>query len=81
MSLIYKEWLRLGLDIFLMFCFSFVQYLTLQAWWPSGYGEQKLYRLNVIYQSQNSETSERSLKIGFRTVTLVQEPIKDSPGL
>ncbi|GFN78881.1 beta-mannosidase [Plakobranchus ocellatus] len=43
-------------------------------WWPNGYGNQPLFTLNATFVS-GGESSSRSLRIGFRTVELVQEPV------
>lgn len=45
-----------------------------EEWWPNGYGKQKLYLLNVKIRTE-SDVHERKVKIGFRTVELVQDPL------
>lgn len=47
-----------------------------EMWWPNGFGSQKLYNLLVTVKD-NTETviGQVSLRIGFRTIELVQEPI------
>lgn len=45
-------------------------------WWPNGYGEPKLYTVNITYISENgNEVSTKIIRIGFRTVELVQDII------
>ncbi|MFW6360315.1 MAG: beta-mannosidase [Spirochaetota bacterium] len=47
-----------------------------QLWWPSGYGEQPLYELQV--SSSNDEVRQ---KIGFRTVEVLTEPDERGIGM
>ncbi|XP_015586922.1 beta-mannosidase isoform X2 [Cephus cinctus] len=48
---------------------------AVHLWWPNGYGEQRLYNLKV--QSLiGQESTEKNIRIGFRTVELVQEPLE-----
>ncbi|XP_014232217.1 beta-mannosidase isoform X1 [Trichogramma pretiosum] len=47
----------------------------IELWWPNGYGKQKLYTLSLKIDIENVIT-EKELKLGFRTVELVQEPLK-----
>lgn len=43
-------------------------------WWPNGYGDQKLYNLNITLTTpKNRETKTK--RIGFRTVKLIQKPL------
>ncbi|XP_041969439.1 beta-mannosidase [Aricia agestis] len=45
-----------------------------RLWWPNGYGEQPLYDLNVVFADvQTGSTSHKHVKIGFRTIELVEE--------
>ena len=40
-------------------------------WWPSGYGEQPLYDLEISFSSLNiTEVLSKNTRIGFRTVEL-----------
>ncbi|ESO93598.1 hypothetical protein LOTGIDRAFT_119184 [Lottia gigantea] len=46
-------------------------------WWPNGYGKQSLYKLSVNFTGNTGlkESSTRTIKIGFRTVEIVQDPV------
>lgn len=55
-------------------------------WWPNGYGEQKLYPLHFTMNTwlgkqgpkpRDRTISQKSLRIGFRTIELVQEELDD----
>ncbi|GFR86649.1 beta-mannosidase [Elysia marginata] len=57
-------------------------------WWPRGYGQQTLFTLNVTFVSNLrfwsvseittiSERTTKLLKLGFRTIELIQEPVKN----
>ncbi|XP_069671590.1 beta-mannosidase-like isoform X2 [Periplaneta americana] len=53
-----------------------------ELWWPNEFGAQKLYNLSVSFNdSFGKEVSQTSLKVGFRTIELVQEPVKKGTGL
>ena len=42
-----------------------------KLWWPAGYGEQPLYKVDVvIYDSNNNELDRWSKRIGLRTMTV-----------
>ncbi|XP_014205962.1 beta-mannosidase [Copidosoma floridanum] len=47
-----------------------------KRWWPNGYGEPQLYSLSVKVKT-DSDVAEKELKIGFRTVKLVQERLEE----
>ena len=53
----------------------------IELWWPNGYGNQKLYTLNVVFTDTLNKNSSKSLKVGFRSVELVQEPMSIGTGL
>ncbi|XP_067207111.1 beta-mannosidase [Linepithema humile] len=47
---------------------------AVENWWPNGYGEQHLYDLTAIVITAN-DVSHKQIRIGFRTVELVEEPL------
>ena len=49
----------------------------LMLWWPNGHGEQNLFKMTIEI-SIGAETIAKSETIGFRSVALIQNPIKDS---
>jgi len=46
-----------------------------KTWWPNGYGEQHLYYLSTTITTMN-DTLYKQIRIGFRTIELIQEPLK-----
>lgn len=49
---------------------------NVHLWWPNGFGGQPLYTLNATFKSLTAnETSSKEIKIGIRTVELVQEKL------
>lgn len=49
------------------------------AWWPRGYGEAKLYDLEVIFTPDGYSTdaaASSTLRTGFRTIELVEDPVE-----
>ena len=48
-----------------------------QLWWPNGYGEQPLYRidysLRVMHESEILDHEEKTMRIGLRMLTVSQE--------
>lgn len=55
--------------------------VKIDRWWPSGFGNQTLYELKVSVRLNGSEESSKTMRIGFRTVELIQEPIPNASGL
>ena len=43
-------------------------------WWPNGYGEQPLYRLDVALASDDVLLDASTYQVGLRTIELRQEP-------
>uniref|UniRef100_A0A7G3AUK6 beta-mannosidase n=1 Tax=Lutzomyia longipalpis TaxID=7200 RepID=A0A7G3AUK6_LUTLO len=64
-----------------------VQSKDVELWWPNGYGRQKLYVLQAVFDPRgmssfypmNQEQVTKSVKIGFRTIEVVQEVMDDDP--
>ncbi|XP_039491613.1 beta-mannosidase isoform X1 [Drosophila santomea] len=58
-------------------------------WWPNGYGEQKLYPLHFTLKTwlgsdgpedRSKTQSHKSVRVGFRTLELVEDPAPDGVG-
>jgi beta-mannosidase len=45
-----------------------------QLWWPNGYGDQPLYRVQIQLVEENMLLDEREMTIGLRTLELRQAP-------
>lgn len=53
--------------------------LNIKKWYPNGVGEQTLYPLKVeIVSLQSEKTIDKTVKIGFRTIRLVQDRLPSS---
>ncbi|KAK8727944.1 hypothetical protein OTU49_009522 [Cherax quadricarinatus] len=51
----------------------------IEMWWPNGYGSQPLYNMTILWTDTNqSETSSKSIRVGFRTVELNQDFVDSS---
>lgn len=44
-----------------------------KLWWPNGYGEQPLYRINLVLTEDETESDHYSTRIGLRTMTVEQK--------
>nr|XP_012626414.1 beta-mannosidase [Microcebus murinus] len=55
--------------------------ITVETWWPHGHGNQTGYNMTILFELDGGLNIEKSAKVYFRTVELIQEPIKGSPGL
>lgn len=60
---------------------SIHQSVSVEPWWPNGYGSQSSYNVDVTFIFEGGYRIEESAKVYFRTVELVQEPVPGSPGL
>jgi beta-mannosidase len=45
-----------------------------RLWWPNGYGEQPLYRVDIALASDTTIMDKRTYQVGLRTIELRQEP-------
>ncbi|KAG8454148.1 hypothetical protein GDO86_000695 [Hymenochirus boettgeri] len=54
---------------------------TVNLWWPNGYGPQNSYDLAIKFLFDGDYYVEKTSKIYFRSVELVEEPVQGSPGL
>ncbi|WP_338788475.1 beta-mannosidase [Metabacillus sp. FJAT-53654] len=45
-----------------------------QLWWPNGYGEQPLYKVEVLVSNEEGLLDEKALTIGLRTIKVKHEP-------
>lgn len=45
-----------------------------ELWWPNGYGDQPLYKIEVILYDSAQILDKREFNIGLRTLTVRQEP-------
>ncbi|XP_008579060.1 PREDICTED: beta-mannosidase [Galeopterus variegatus] len=55
--------------------------VTVETWWPHGHGNQTGYNMTILFELDGGLNIEKSAKVYFRTVELIEEPIKGSPGL
>ena len=44
-----------------------------ELWWPVGYGAQPLYNYKVVLEREGKIVSEKTGRVGFRTVKLIEE--------
>ncbi len=51
-----------------------------QLWWPRGYGEQPLYRIEAVLRQQAQVLDRNEKRVGMRHVQLVQRPVHDGNG-
>ncbi|MCG2788082.1 MAG: glycoside hydrolase family 2 protein [Anaerolineae bacterium] len=58
----------------LQFAILSVEIPNPQLWWPSGYGSQPLYGVEIILKEGDTVLDQRSYKIGLRSIELHQEP-------
>ncbi|XP_075400096.1 beta-mannosidase [Tenrec ecaudatus] len=55
--------------------------ISVETWWPHGHGNQIGYNMTVLFKLAGNLSITKSAKVYFRTVELVEEPIKGSFGL
>ncbi|KAI4469189.1 beta-mannosidase [Holotrichia oblita] len=63
-------------DNYVFNCTIIIPKLSVKLWWPNGYGKQQLYNLSILYWHGEYEYSKKDIKIGFRTVELVQHQVQ-----
>ncbi|KAL6081098.1 hypothetical protein STEG23_005429, partial [Scotinomys teguina] len=55
--------------------------VAVETWWPHGHGNQTGYNMTILFVLDGGLNIEKSAKVYFRTVQLIEEPIEGSPGL
>lgn len=50
--------------------------MQIDPWMPNGYGNQILYRLSVDYWETDRTAFSGEIKIGFRTVELIEDALE-----
>ncbi|XP_023590506.1 beta-mannosidase isoform X3 [Trichechus manatus latirostris] len=55
--------------------------ISVENWWPHGHGNQAGYNMTVLFKLDEDLNIEKSAKVYFRTVELIEEPIEGSSGL
>ncbi|XP_064440948.1 beta-mannosidase isoform X3 [Mirounga angustirostris] len=55
--------------------------VTVETWWPHGHGNQTGYNMTILFKLDGGLNIEKSAKVYFRTVELIEEPIEGSQGL
>ncbi|GAB1288145.1 Beta-mannosidase [Apodemus speciosus] len=54
---------------------------AVETWWPHGHGNQTGYNMTILFALDGGLNIEKAAKVYFRTVQLIEEDIKGSPGL
>nr|XP_003410544.1 beta-mannosidase isoform X1 [Loxodonta africana] len=55
--------------------------VSVENWWPHGHGNQMGYNMTILFKLDGDLNIEKSAKVYFRTVELIEEPIEGSSGL
>ncbi|XP_077564268.1 beta-mannosidase-like [Haemaphysalis longicornis] len=56
-----------------------IRTIKVEPWWPTGYGSQNLYCLNVTLYGKK-ESSQKTAMFGFRTVRINEDEIENTNG-
>ncbi|MCS6912694.1 MAG: hypothetical protein RMK29_17905 [Myxococcales bacterium] len=51
-----------------------------RLWWPNGLGAQPLYGLEAALRGDGEELDARTIRLGLRSLELVQDPLPDAAG-
>jgi beta-mannosidase len=51
-----------------------------QLWWPRGYGDQPLYRLEASLLAGTQILAQHEVRLGLRRLRLVQQPLEEEAG-
>lgn len=55
--------------------------VMIKEWWPNGYGNQTLYDLFVFFTDSAGTMNNKKIRIGFRTVEIVQDYVSADKSL
>lgn len=58
-----------------------MQTVVIKEWWPNGYGNQTLYDLFVFFTDSFGVMNNKKIRIGFRTVEIVQDYVSADKSL
>lgn len=60
---------------------SIPEAVTIHEWWPNGYGNQTLYDLFIFFTDAFGTMNNKKIRIGFRTVEVVQDYVSVNKSL
>lgn len=63
------------------FNISIPKTVVIKEWWPNGYGNQTLYDLFVFFTDSFGVMNNKKIRIGFRTVEIVQDYVSADKSL